>query len=195
MAKHKSIIVLAGIALLELCKAIRARSGSTEEITAANGEFVELQNKRFLRVGDALCMARECATQRGRGIGGTWLGCQVIRGSMNLDGRELVAGDAFVLNSAGAIDLDVSEVSDLDAVTELLAAEGLPSVEFDAARLLPQPAPKPERKPRAVVGRLGARVVAQGAPSRFAENPTDLSNSPALDALDALTDASDEPQA
>jgi hypothetical protein len=196
MAKHKLIQVLAGSVLSALCTAVRARSGSTEDITKADGEFVEIENKRFLRVGDALCMAREVATQRGKGVGGTWLGCQVIRGSVNLAGIELSAGDGFTLDSAGAVNVDVSEVSELDAVSELLSEQGLPNVQFDAARLLPQPAPKPERKPRAAAGRMGARVVAQGTPSRFASNPTDLSDSPALAALDAMTDAgADEPQA
>jgi len=195
MAKHKLIMVLAGSVLGALCTAVRARSGSTEEITAANGEFVEIQNKRFLRVGEALCMAREVATQRGKAVGGTWLGCQVIRGSVNLAGVALGEGDGFTLDSAGAVNVDVSEVSELDAVSDLLSGQGLPDVRFDAARLLPQPAPKPERKPRAAAGRMGARVVAQGTPSRFAANPTDLEDSPALAALDAMTDASDDAQA
>ena len=185
--KFDRIIALVGASLAELCTAVRVRSGSKDAITKANGDYVRPANAQFLRVGDATCYVAGIATMRGRSIGGTYLRVQIIDGTIETEEGCLSRGDEFTLVSAGAASIECSELTEAEGMSAVFSALDLPEPDLSGDNLPARaekapPAAKPEKH-----GRVGL-LVSQGAPSRFAANPTDLSDSPALAALDAMTD-------
>ena len=203
MSKSNVLSVLAGVSLATLATAIKAACGQKGD-SAHPDQWFAPETPVALRMTDgdgneAIGYLEGVRAARGgpnsEGAG-TSFAVRVIRGSCEFGGDVIERGSVFALHSKDAAAVNIEALSLRETMAEVLSVAGiqplnLSDARYSVANLLgiapkAKPEPKPVRAPR-----TGRVVVAQdSAPSRFAgARATDLSNSPALDALDAATDS------
>lgn len=202
MSKSNVLSVLAGISLAALAAGIKAACGQKGDSSQSDQWFrPEMPVALRMTDGDGneavgylegVRAARGGPNSEGAG---TSFCVQVIRGSCEYGGEVIKRGSVFALHSKDSAAVDIEALSLADTMAEVLAVAGIQPLDlsekrYSVANLLgiapkAKPEPKPARAPR-----TGRVVVASAPPSRFAGTAaTDLSNSPALDALDAATDS------
>jgi len=116
---------------------------------------------------------------------------QVIQGETMIGGERFARDDQFTLDGSGSIDVNAEELSEGDGIAEILSGLGMSEPDLSGDNLPTRKEKTPVAASSAPRGRVGIVRVSQGAPSRFAgAAATNLGDSPALAALDAMTDVS-----
>lgn len=205
MSKNSVHSVVAGMVLAALVAHVREQCGEGGDASKSD-LWIEPQEPVMFRLtddegGEALAALEGVRAARGgpnSDTAGSTLLLRVVRGEV-VYGSEVIGRDnVFVLHSRDSAGCAIEALSLIETFRAAMKCAGIARINPNApqtsvAAMLGIKPKAPEAPKPAKPARTAKVVALSAAPSRFAgAAATDLSNSPALEALDAATDETAE---
>lgn len=201
MSKNSVRSVVAGMALAALVAHVREQCGEGGDASQSD-KWIKPQEPVMFRLsdddgGEALAMLEGVRAARGgpnSDTAGSTLLLRVAQGEVVYGDAIIGRDNVFVLHSRDSAGCAIEALSLVETFRAAMECAGIAAIDPNApqtsvAAMLGIKPKAPEASKPAKPARTAKVVALSATPSRFAgAAATDLSNSPALDALDAATD-------